>query len=259
MTDRIHQLDAIENFRDFGGYASRHGGHIVRRRLFRSAHHAQASDADLAAMGELGIAAVVDLRRPKEREAQPSRRPAGFAGLVIECELGEEADPPHLAFLRQTDLSPGSVRDFYLDYYTRAPFQPQHRDLFQRYFEALATRDGAVLIHCTAGKDRTGLLAALTHHILGADPDDMVQDYLLTNQAARLEERLPMVAMHLEEALGKKPSDVAVRAFLGVDAEFLATGLSSIEAQAGSIDAYLDGLGVDDARRDVIRGRLLVT
>lgn len=257
MTDRIHKLDAIENFRDFGGYASRHGGRIARRMLFRSAHHAAATDADLAAMAQLGLGALVDLRRPKERSAQPSRRPADFAALVIECDLGDQSDPPHLAFLRQTDLSPASVRDFYLDYYARAPFQPQHRELFRRYFEALAIGEGGVLIHCTAGKDRTGLLAALTHHILGASRDDIAEDYLLTNTATRMDERLPTVAAALEEALGKKPSDVAVRAFLGVDAEFLEAGFAAIQAQSGSIDGYLDGLGVDEARRDAIRGKLL--
>lgn len=257
MTDRIHKLDAIENFRDFGGYASRHGGQIARRRLFRSAHHAAATDADLAAMAGLGLAAVVDLRRPKEREAQPSRRHLNFAAAVIECELGDQADPPHLAFLRQTDLSPASVRDFYLDYYAKAPFQPQHRELFRRYFEALADRDGAVLIHCTAGKDRTGLLAALTHHILGVHDDDITEDYLLTNAATRMDERLSTVAVALEEALGKKPSDVAVRAFLGVDAEFLEAGFAAIRAEAGSIEAYLDDLGVDGARQDRIREKLL--
>lgn len=257
MTDRIHKLDAIENFRDFGGYASRHGGQIARRRLFRSAHHGAATDADLAAMAQLGLAAIVDLRRPKERAAQPSRRHDGFAAEIIECELGDQADPPHLAFLRQTDLSPASVRDFYLDYYAKAAFQPQHQELFRRYFEALAVSDGAVLIHCTAGKDRTGLLAALTHHILGAHDDDIAADYLLTNTATRMDERLSTVAVALEEALGKKPSDVAVRAFLGVEAEFLDAGFAAIRAEAGSIDGYLDDLGIDDARREAIREKLL--
>lgn len=257
MTDRIHKLESVENFRDFGGYDSRYGGQITHRRLFRSAHHAQASDTDLEAMAQLGLAALVDLRRPRERDAQPSRRHAGFAAVVIECALGDDVDPPHLAFLRQTDLSPAAVRDFYLHYYSNAPFQAQHKELFQRYFEVLAERDGAVLIHCTAGKDRTGLLAALTHHILGAHEDDIVADYLLTNTATRVEERLPAMAVGLEEAFGKKPSDVAVRAFLGVDAEFLETGLAAIRAESGSIDAYLAKLGVDTARQDVIREKLL--
>jgi protein-tyrosine phosphatase len=257
MTTRIHALQAVENFRDYGDYASRHGGRVAHGRLFRSAHHAMATDTDLDAMAALGIGALVDLRRPRERDAQPSRRPAGFAGAVIQCDLGDQAEAPHLAFLRDTDLSPGSVRNFYLDYYAKAPFEPRHGILFRQYFEALDEQDGAVLIHCTAGKDRTGLLAALTHHILGVDEADIEADYLLTNAAARMEERLPMVAAALEQSTGKVPSDTAVRAFLGVDAQFLAAGFAAIAERCGSTDAYLDAIGVDGARRDRIAEKLL--
>lgn len=257
MTDRIHTLEAIENFRDFGDYASRHGGQVARRRLLRSAHHGAATDADLEALAGYGLATIVDLRRPSERLAQPSRRHDSFAATVIECDQGDHGEPPHVAFLRETDLSTAAVRDFYVDYYTRAPFQPQHRDLFGRYFEALAEHDGPVLIHCTAGKDRTGLLAALTHHVLGVDEGEIEADYLLTNHATRVDQRLDAIAVALEQSLGKVPSEAAVRAFLGVQAEFLAAAFAAIARECGSTDAYLDGLGIDEAKRDRVRAHLL--
>lgn len=257
MSSRIHAFTAIENFRDYGDYASRHGGRVATGRLFRSAHHAMATDDDLALMGALGLAVLVDLRRPQEREGLPSRRHQDFAARIIQCDVGEHAEAPHLAFLRKTDLSTDSVRDFYLDYYDNAPFEARHRTLFAQYFEALAENDGPVLIHCTAGKDRTGLLAALTHHVLGVDEADMMADYLLTNEATRVDSRLDGIMQHLAEATGKTPSEAAARAFLGVDAAFLDSGLAAIRRENGSLDGYLDAIGVDEAQRDKVRQRLL--
>jgi protein tyrosine/serine phosphatase len=257
MTSRIHAYEAIENFRDYGDYASRHGGRVAAGRLFRSAHHGAATAGDLQSLAALGLATLVDLRRPRERDGQPSRRHEGFAARVILCDLGDQAEAPHLAFLRKTDLSAASVRDFYLDYYDKAPFEARHRTLFAQYFKALAESGGPVLIHCTAGKDRTGLLAALTHHVLGVEEEDLIADYLLTNQAARLDERLTTMAAHLEAATGKVPSDTAVRAFLGVDAAFLEAGLAAMRREHGSLDGYLDAIGVDAARRDRVCEALL--
>jgi protein tyrosine/serine phosphatase len=254
---RILALEGVENFRDFGDYPAADGRRMVKGRFWRSAHHGKASAADLSAIDALDLAVVVDLRRPRERDAEPTPRPAGFRGQVIDCDFGDQAEAPHVAFLRQTDLTPDSVRAFFADYYAKAPFEPRHAELFRQYFHAIDQVDGAVLIHCTAGKDRTGLLAALTHHALGVHRDDAVADYLLTNVAARLEARAPMVAQALEQSLGKKPSDVAVRAFLGVEARYLETALEAIIAERGSVDAYLAELGVDAAMTERLRARLL--
>ena len=199
---------------------------------------------------------MVDLRRPLERDRDPSLRHEGFNGQVIECDIGDQAEAPHVAFLRETDLTADSARAFFLDYYDKAPFEPRHEILFRRYFEALAGAEGPILIHCTAGKDRTGILAALTHHILGVHPDDARADYLLTNSAARVDARLPMVTEALETSLGRKPSEAAVRAFLGVQAEYLDAAFASMTERRGGVEAYLDSIGVDGAMRDQVRARL---
>jgi protein tyrosine/serine phosphatase len=250
--DRTLPLEGVENFRDYGGYAVPGGLRVVRGRLWRSAHHGAATDDDLARIAGLGLTAVVDLRRPTERANQPSRRPDGFAGRVIDCDAGDQAEPPHVAFLRKTDLSAESARAFFLDYYRKAPFEPRHLELFGRYFEAL-DMGRPVLIHCTAGKDRTGLLAALTHHLLGVDEADLLADFELTNRAARIETRLPQVTEAMTESLGRRPSETAVRAFLGVDRTYLAEAFGAIRREAGSVEAYLAGLGLDGARVEHLR------
>lgn len=250
--ERLLPLEGVENFRDYGGYAVPGGLRVLRGRLWRSAHHGGATDADLARIASLGLTAVVDLRRPTERANQPSRRPEGFGGRVIDCDAGDQAEPPHLAFLRETDLTADSARAFFLDYYRRAPFEPRHLDLFRRYFMALG-EGGAVLIHCTAGKDRTGMLAALTHHLLGVHPDDAAADFELTNQAVRIEARLPQVTQALAESLGRTPSEAAVRAFLGVEGDFLAAAFDAIAAECGTIAAYFTRLGIDEKAAERLR------
>ena len=257
MTGRIHRFDALDNFRDYGDYATAAGRRIGVGRLFRSGHQARVSDADLDRLAALGIAAVVDLRRAGERRDQPSKRPAGFAGLVIESDHDDGAEAPHITFLKTADLTPDSGRRFMTDTYRQLPFEPSHLDLFARYFRVLAETDGPVLIHCAAGKDRTGLLAALTHHLLGVHRDDMVEDYLLTNTAVDLAGRAPAIARQLEARTGRTASHDAVVAFLGVEPVYLETALTEIAARHGSIDAYLEqALGVDTALRDRIGARL---
>lgn len=257
MTTRIHRFDALDNFRDYGDYATAAGKHIAPGRLFRSGHQARASETDLDRLGALDIAAVVDLRRPSERRDQPSKRPPGFSGAVIESLQDDGGEAPHMTFLRTADLTPDSGRRFMIDTYTRLPFEPSHLDLFSRYFRLLGETDGPVLIHCAAGKDRTGLLAALTHHLLGVNHDDIVADYLLTNTAVDLEGRAPGIARQLEARTGRAVAHDAVVAFLGVEAVYLDTALAGIAARHGSADAYLEqALGVGAALRDRIGARL---
>lgn len=257
MTGRIHRFDALDNFRDYGDYAAGAGRHLAPNRLFRSAHQARVSDADLDRLGAIGITTIVDLRRPSERRAQPSKRPVGFTGSVIESDHDDGGEAPHITFLRTADLTPESGRRFMTGTYSRLPFEASHLDLFARYFRVLGEADGPVLIHCAAGKDRTGLLAALTHHLLGVHPDDMVADYLLTNTAVDLDRRAPGIARQLETMTGRTASHDAVVAFLGVEPVYLETALAEITARYGSIDGYIkQALGVDALLHDRIGERL---
>ncbi len=257
MSDRLHAFEAIDNFRDYGDYATTAGRRVRPGRLFRSAHHARASAADLERLAALDIGAVVDLRRPGERRDQPARPAGGGSGRGIEGGVDDRGEAPPRPIRETQDLTPASGRRFMQDTYRRLPFDPAHRDVFSRYFQALADQDRPVLIHCAAGKDRTGFLAALTHHLLGVSRDDMVEDYLLTNAAVDLAGRAPSIARQLHKMTGRVAADDAVVAFLGVEAAYLDAALAEVEARHGSVEAYLrDALGVDAARRDRIVERL---
>ena len=250
-------FDAIQNFRDFGGYAAADGRRRRTGRFFRSASHHRASDADLARMRDLGIAVIVDLRQPAEREREPSRRWTGFAARVVENGEAET----HVDFhgqLKDSDLSPGWFHAHSTEFYARAPYEPRHVDLFRRYFQALAETDGALLVHCAAGKDRTGLICAFTHHLAGVHRDDIVEDYLLTNDEAQMASRVVFIGQWMERTTGRRASEEALRVAVSVHPSYLETAFAAIEARQGSIEAYLEQtLGVDAGLRERLHARLL--
>ena len=256
MTRHV-RFESIDNFRDFGDYAAG-PGRLKRGLLYRSAHQARATDADLQKLADLGLSVIVDLRRPNERERDPSRRWDGFAAQVIENDIGQDTADEWGTFIAGSDLTVGSFRDYMLDYYRHAPFQRRHIDLYSRYFRALVETEGPILVHCAAGKDRTGIICALTHHVAGVHDDDIQADYLLTNEPERLTARLPMIREVVREATGRIASDEALMTAMRVEAEYLAEAFAVIREAHGSLDGYLDDvLGLDAELRERIHDRIL--
>ena len=256
MTRHI-PFEAIENFRDFGDYAA--GARRLKRGLlYRSAGQSRATDADLEKLAGLGLSVIVDLRRSNEREREPSRRWNGFAARVIENDIGQDTADEWATFIQTSDLSVGSFREYMLDYYRHAPFQRRHIDLYRRYFQALAQSEGPILVHCAAGKDRTGIICALTHHVAGVHDDDIQADYLLTNDPERMTARLPLIREAVHEQTGRIASDEALMTAMRVEAEYLAESFAVIREAHGSLDGYVDeALGLDAKLRARIHDCIL--
>ncbi|WP_297799131.1 tyrosine-protein phosphatase [uncultured Brevundimonas sp.] len=258
MSDRLLSFEAIENFRDFGGYRGRYG-EVRRGVLFRSGQLSRASDADLMALADLNLSDVVDLRRSSERAKQPDRLPEGWAGRMISTDIGGDGEAPHIQFLKSGALTEETGRDYMANTYRRMPFDPAHVALFRDWFDALAQAPSALLVHCAAGKDRTGLLCALTQTVLGVEEDDIFADYMATNQAVDLKGRAGDLALKLEKVTGRPVSHEAVVAFLGVRADFLHGAFEAIRKEAGTVERYLsEVLGVDVARRQMILSHLVI-
>ncbi|MBU6208143.1 MAG: tyrosine-protein phosphatase, partial [Alphaproteobacteria bacterium] len=187
---RTRVLDRVHNFRDYGGYAVSGGGQVVRGMLWRSGQHFGATDDDLKHIDALRLAAIVDLRGPKERAkapnpALPRSQPRIFETAMDTANLMLKVNP-----VMRTEGSLAEVDAAMCAGYRVMPFNPALIDIFSDHFHALATVEGAQLVHCLAGKDRTGLAVALTQHLLGVHHDDIMADYLLTNTAGNIEERI---------------------------------------------------------------------
>jgi protein tyrosine/serine phosphatase len=258
MQDRVKPLSGVRNFRDFGGYSSSLGGRVRTGRLFRSAHFAEVTDADRPALDGLGVTLVTDLRRKDERDRQPNVWPP--EGVQTLAADGDGEIAPHLALLSRPDLSPADVSAYMVRIYTGMPFDPRLVGLYQGWLAGLADTHEAGVIHCAAGKDRTGFGVAVTQALLGVDGDTVLEDYLLTNTAVDLEARMDEVAASLSGYLGRKVEGHVVRPFLGVEEAYLAAALKSVTERHGDIVTYAEAvLGVDGARREALRARFLTS
>jgi protein tyrosine/serine phosphatase len=256
MTRHI-DFDGIENFRDFGGYDTASGRQVRRELLYRSANHAYASDADLERMRTLDLAAIIDLRRSEERAREPSKRWPGFGAAVIENDiLSDHAD--WIESMKDVEVNAAWFLADGMAYYRRAAFEPRHLDLFRRYFQTLASASGPIVVHCAAGKDRTGLICALTHHALGVHADDIMADYLLTNDETRMARKIAFLGPWLRDTVGKTVDEAGLKVAVSVNPAYLETAFSAIREAHGSIDAYLaEVLGVDERLREQLQARLL--
>lgn len=257
MHDRLIPFDRVLNFRDFGGWDTADGAKVTRGKLFRSASFHDASDADIEKLNAMDLRFLVDLRRPEERKHEPTRWESETCRVIFNDEgAGGASLPPHLLALMQSDLTPQSTYNYMVDLYREIPFDPRIVSLYRDWFKELG-KGGAGVIHCAAGKDRTGIACAFTLFALGVDEDAVFADYEFTNQAVDLEARMPRIQARIEERLGRKLETASLRPMLGVHVDYLRTALDAIEAKHGSVSNYMESaLGVGAAERDKLRAVL---
>ena len=188
LSDRLKSFQTIYNFRDFGGYAGLNGCSVVTGVLFRSAHLNDLDTDDLNAIDNLPVGTVVDLRHAPERERQPSRWPAGqdrATVLTQPVDVAREAAKvaPHEAFAETQLYTAEDARGYMINSYKTRPHDPGFKALFadtlNRMTEEQATDTPGILVHCAAGKDRTGTLCALILGLLGVSDNDIMVRYCL--------------------------------------------------------------------------------
>jgi protein tyrosine/serine phosphatase len=236
---RILPFQGISNFRDYGGYRTA-GGRLRRGTLFRSAQHRDATEDDLACIAALRLQGVVDLRGADERTAAPCPRPPGFATRIFAVEertgslLG-----PHLA---DAHARPGGFDARWLmrTGYAAMPFRWRMRNALRNYFEALALCNGATLVHCAAGKDRTGLAVALLHTALGVHRDEVLADYLFTNDARRIGAGFEAAAEGTRRLFGQELDDAQLRLLMIAEPEYIEAALDAIDDRYGNVVRYLE-------------------
>ena len=241
------RLASADNFRDVAGpgYATADGGRMRAGVFFRS-NELRLTDEDVTTLGDLGLRAVVDLRSQLEVDRHPDAEIDGadwhhFDVIGIPME--------EIAGLQDRASAESVMHRVYRSFVESA----KSREAFAGVFRQLAS-GGPQLFHCTAGKDRTGWVAALLLHIAGVDDATIESDYLLTNafsggSRARVERKL-------EEALG--PEHVAIyEPTLVADTEYLDAAYDSVRNEYGDRATYLrSGLGLDDGTLETLRDLL---
>jgi protein-tyrosine phosphatase len=243
----------VDNLRDVAGVdaASTYvaaGGHRLRRGVFYRSNALSQADGRAGLLDSLGLSAIYDLRTPSEVARQPDVLPAGAAYVQINV-LGE--DNVVFGTLSSAADTVAAMEQLQRDMVTEV----RMRERLGELFGALANGEDAQLYHCTGGKDRTGWVSALLQLHAGVSQDDVMHDYLLTNQrmTAFIEQNYAAVAAEHGKAAAE-----AILPALSVRESFLMTGLDQLRQDFGSVARYLgQGLGLNEATQDRLRTRLL--
>ena len=245
----ILPLESVWNPRDLGGWTTRDGHRVRAHLLLRTGHLSNASSADIRYLREeCRLAKIFDFRTVQEIEIQPDREIPGAENIHLpaidpEAEIQNGSAIPQEAFKDlETHLvglcfTPGAkamAKDMYPSLIRSEYTQLQYAAFLRMIIE---TPSGAVLWHCSQGKDRTGLAAAYILSALGASRETILKDYLLSEpwyeKAVRaISEKV------IARGGGKEETDV-IRAFIGVSEENFSDSLAIIDREYGGMESYL--------------------
>lgn len=243
--NRHFNLAGASNFRDLGGYPARDGRSVRWRRIFRSNHLGDLTEDDVAALRAVGLKSAFDLRGKDER-------------LLALCRLSDitvhslPIEPAIVAALKArlgtgTPLSAAETAELMCESYRN--YVRHNTPSFRALFTHLLEDHAPLVIHCTAGKDRTGFAAALILSLLGVSEDLIVDDYLLTNRLYRID---PATARSIE-----LPDEVKA-VLISVEGSFLAAAFDTIRSDYGGLESYFeDGLGLRARERAILEAHYL--
>lgn len=236
---RTLPFTALFNFRDLGGYAGLDGRTTRWRRVFRSDSLHGIADGDRQAWAELGVHTVIDLRR--DSEVQRFGRVPHDDGLDYRHTPIDHLDWAEVGYPEGT-LHPRWLADRYLN------FAEQGADGMATALGLLADPDRVpAVVHCMAGKDRTGVVCALTLSLLGVDDDVVAADYALSTTG--------MVA--LMEHLSRTDPEPVTRRYFECPAEAMRLFLDDLRDKHGSVEGYVRDIGLTDQQVAALRDHLL--
>jgi protein-tyrosine phosphatase len=257
-------LEGASNFRDFGGYEGQGGRRVKQGLLYRSDRLSELTAGDYDTLAPRRIVLVCDLRRDSEAKSAPTNWAGDSAPTILRMPLFNDeaglntfqmvlADP-------EIRTSPARTRQMMVELYQRLVTAPTALAGYRGIFARLAApRAYPILVHCSGGKDRTGVVCALLQSVLGVSRADILSDFMLTQQyydgVKNLETRVPqlMPTQDMDDW-----SLEALSLIFSVEAAYLEAALDLIDREHGSADRFLvDAVSVPAADLDTIRSLLL--
>jgi protein-tyrosine phosphatase len=241
------------NFRDLGGYPAGAGRRVHWGRVFRSDNFAEVPADAWRQLHAMGLREVFDLRHPAERERSPSVIPDDLDIATSVLAIGgEAAEAPDLVDLLSSGTRDSYGLEFMMEMYQKLVLE--HGATFARLLTHLADSDRLpAVFHCTAGKDRTGVAAALLLEVLGVERGLVLDDYELSTRyrsGPRIEQLRPrLVAAGVDIE--------SVRPFLSAPRPALTAALAEVDERHGSVVGFLLSSGLHPDVPDRLRAELL--
>jgi protein-tyrosine phosphatase len=225
---------------------------VKRGMLYRSGTMTMLTEADEERLRALGIRSICDFRRSNERDAEPTRwhEPAGIAYWSRDYT---ESSGVLSDILKDTGATLETMRSAMIHLYREIP--GDHAPSYRAMFAQLARGDAPLLINCAAGKDRTGVGAALILSMLGVSRAVIEEDYMLTNEYA---DWSFMFGRH-DTAVARfaKHSPDVIAPLLAADTAYLDAFFEELDTRHGGVDGYLASIDVDATTAQTIRSLLL--
>jgi protein-tyrosine phosphatase len=244
------------NFRDLGGLSTADGRKVRHGIIYRSEGPASFVDEHRAELGALGVRTVCDLRSKTEREAAPNDW-CGPNCRVLNLDMNTDLRVSHADFWEtlRHDHGAENARSALLTNYGTMP--TALRAHFPRLIDTLLAREVPMIVHCTAGKDRTGVAIALLLSLLGVTREQVMLDYGRSDVFGQNMRVAGSVEDAFRKSYGFVPSPQAMAMLMGTDPEFVLAALQAVEHEWGSVEAYFSSAGVGSDRQEQLRAMLL--
>ena len=252
------ELGKSRNLRDLGGYSTVDGRETKKGILYRSDHLSKVTKRDLEKVAALGVKTVYDLRGEEERESYPQRLPEIVSMEVVSLPVFYQGLDPWVTARRiviRGDVEEGEFHDVMVEAYRS--YVLDFRTQWSLLLKGLA-EPGTLpaLIHCTYGKDRTGVAVAIVLRSLGVPRENVMEGYLLSNKFWESKTELYSCLANCASCFRTPRREV--RALMEVRPEYLEAAFAAIDEKYGSFEGYLqEGLGIDDATLERLRSKVL--
>ncbi|MAY37449.1 MULTISPECIES: tyrosine-protein phosphatase [Spongiibacter] len=250
-------FEQAHNFRDLGGYLSGDGRYTRWGKIYRTDKLSSLSEQDQRYLQRLGVKRIVDFRSDEERNTAPHTLHPESRILIDPLPINVEAAQIErvTARLQEQNVSAEDMVEFLMS--ANRAMVTHFTDTYRNWIHSLLSDDHyPQLFHCTAGKDRTGLAAALLLRALGVSEETVMEDYLATNHytAARIDE----IIRQIQEMDVFKVEEPVIRTLFHVQPQYINAAFEVIAERYGDIEAYLqDGLALDRFQREQLRDMLL--
>ena len=254
-------LASIPNFRDIGGYTGADGRTVKKGQVYRSQLIQKLTDEDLAKLREINIRYICDLRGTPERERAPNAWVEAPMPLLRHLDIGMDvrAGSNVLLGMLTADPTVNGVRKMMMFTYSMLPGSFEGK-LGPVLDDMLTGRDFPMLIHCTAGKDRTGFMTAVILLALGVSLEQVQYDYALTNDYSDMDRMMAAAGAYLKDIVGEQvqADHDMLRLLCGTSPDYLNAALGVVEKDYGSVEGYLEKTaGFDAGKRERLRALLL--